>query len=276
MKWNIFTAIVSPVLVVIIGWALGFVKMPEDKPNIDYSYSTRPLFPSENNELLKKLQVYIQNKPVEDLNISTLEFINQTSKNLENINVQVKWPQQYKFLSSSKNIPKGYSEDVVKDTYNSTDSTIVYTIKKFDRSNISDSDREIISLNLLFLGESPKKEEIQISTSTKGIQFSDYEEKNKRKNNNVNVIVVVFLVLYALALVAGMVHGNRKSKSNKLKYEKKVRDYFDKNIIPYFDKNETSRQIKSDEIFKHIWSISLEVYNPRKFKKQKADQENNN
>jgi len=172
----LITGLIFPTIVAIFAWSLGWITIPDDKLSIDYSYSTKPLFPSENNELLKSLKVSFQGKETQNLNISTIEFINQSPKNLD-----------------SKNIPIGYSEKSIHDLYNPNESQITYNLQKFDRSNL-DSDREIISFTLLFLGDAPLKEEIHISTSTKSIQFTDFDEKREKINTKTKIFLLIFFI----------------------------------------------------------------------------------
>ena len=76
----LITGLIFPTIVAIFAWSLGWITIPDDKLSIDYSYSTKPLFPSENNELLKSLKVSFQGKETQNLNISTIEFINQSPR----------------------------------------------------------------------------------------------------------------------------------------------------------------------------------------------------
>lgn len=262
----LITGLIFPTIVAIFAWFLGWITIPDDKLSIDYSYSTKPLFPSENNELLKSLKVSFQGKETQNLNISTIEFINQSSKNLDNLDIQIKWPKNYTLLSSSKNIPIGYSEKSIHDLYNPNESQITYNLQKFDRSNL-DSDREIISFTLLFLGDAPLKEEIHISTSTKSIQFTDFDEKREKINTKTKIFLLIFFIIYLIILIISLFYANKKSKQKEIEYKEKMENYIKNTIIPRYKILNNSIDQEVDQTFNELKMISLSIYNPKKFKK---------
>lgn len=245
-----FLAYIATALVpVFLAWALGYVKIPDSVDFIDYSASGAELINSQ-EQLTSSLKIQAGDKPIEKLSIYNIRFANNSSKNLQKVQIEFKIsaPLGSELIASTINGPQDYSDSLVKKIGESKKS-VTYTI---DFINVTTkSSRDYFTASFLFSGPPPEVV-IPISLSP-SIGFVDAKE-NSKTNILATSIMIILLVFYIAFIWWAISSGKKEGKIRQEKFKKEMINFFSSNFS-------LSNEIASEKA-KEVLSLKDSVFKP--------------
>lgn len=220
---KVITYIATALVPVFLTWALGYIKAPDSVDLIDYSSSGTELINS-----LEKLgsSLKANDKSVERLSIYNIRFANNSSRNLQKVQVEfkIKSEQGSEVVASAIKGPKNYSDSLIKKV-RETKTSATYVI---DFINVATKGSgEFFTASFLFSG--PPPESITPVSLTPSVEFIDAKENSKTDIIG-TAILVVFLIVYVAFIWWVIQSGKREGKARQEKFEQGIADYLASNF----------------------------------------------
>ncbi len=243
---KLITYIATALVPVFLTWALGYIKAPDSVDLIDYSSSGTELINS-----LGKLgsSLKANDKSVERLSIYNIRFANNSSRNLQKIQVEfkIKSAEGSEVVASAIKGPKNYSDSLIKKV-GETKTSATYLI---DFMNVATkSPGEFFTASFLFSG--PPPESITPVSLTPSVEFIDAKENSKTDIIGTS-IVVVFLIVYVAFIWWAIQSGKKEGKVRQEKFEQGIAAYLGTKFSLSAERTEeTSKEIVAlrDAIYK--------------------------
>ena len=213
-------AILVAIFPVFLTWALGYWKAPDSVDLVDYSSSGTELINSQ-EKLTSSLKIQANDKSVEKLSIYNVHFINRSSKNLKNIQIEFKIKSALgsELVASAIKGPENYSESLIKKIGESK-SSATYTIAFMNVVKKRSSD--YFTASFLFSGQPPDSI-IPVSLSP-NVEFID--AKNNSKADVIAIIGVVLIVFVEVIFIWWLIYrGNKEGRIRREQFEDSIGTY---------------------------------------------------
>lgn len=245
---KIITYIATAIVPVFLTWALVDVKAPDSVDHIDYSSGGTELINSK-EQLTSSLKIQAGDKPVEKLSIYNIRFANNSSKNLQKLQVEfkIKAPPGSELLASAIKGPQDYSDSLIRKV-NESKSAATYSFEFINVApNIS---RDYFTASFLFSGEPP--ESITPVSLSPSVGFID-----SRENNKVDIIataiIITFLFLYLAFIWWAIASGKKEGRARQEKFEQEVASHLNAKLsLPGDQATQITKELMvlKDSIFK--------------------------
>ena len=217
---KILIYIATAIVPVFLTWALGYVKAPDSVDLLDYSAGGTELINSK-DQLTSSLKMQVGNKPIEQLSIYNIRFANNSSKNLQRVQIEfkIKAPASSELVASAIKGPQDYSDALIKKV-NETKISATYTI---DFINVATKgSRDYFTASFLFSGQPP--ETITPVSLSPSIGFIDAKE-NSKADIIATLVISLFVLLYSAFIWWVIVSGKREGKVKREKFEQELISY---------------------------------------------------
>lgn len=222
---KLITYIATAIVPVFLTWALGYVKAPDAVDLIDYSSGGTELIDSQ-EKLTSSLKIQANNKPVDKLSIYNVRFANNSSRNLQKVQIEfkIKVAPDGELVASAIKGPQNYSDSLIKKVGESKTSA-TYTIEFMNVATKNSSD--YFTASFLFSGPPPESI-IPVSLSP-SVGFIDAKD-----NSKADIVVSTILASLVLAYIAfiwwAISSGRKEGKVRQEKFEKGVTSYLAANF----------------------------------------------
>lgn len=211
---KIFTYIATALIPVLLTWTLGYFKVPDSVDLVDYSAGGAELINSQ-EQLTSSLKIQVGDRSVEKLSIYNVRFSNNSSKNLQKVQVEFKInaPSNSELVASAVKGPQDYSDSLIKKVSESKYSA-TYT---FDFINVATKNsRDYFTASFLFSG--PPPEFITPVSLSPSIGFVDAKE-NSKADIIVGAVIGIFILLYSALIWWAISTGKKEDKIKQQKFE---------------------------------------------------------
>lgn len=158
---------------VVIGWLLGYFKLPDEMVYLDYSVTSSELLQIDSH-LRKEVSIQVDEKEVPELYLYSLHFINESNQHLgkTKISLVVESGGKSELISTSLKGPKGYSPNFIHKIDSLDKNTIVYELELINIAGNQSPD--YFTANFLFAGALPNA--VIPASHTKGTEFRPFEQ----------------------------------------------------------------------------------------------------